>query len=102
MLYNSHKAVGSDGSGDLNPDSPGYVTLGREVSIDALKGEIQTEVDSFKLTNVSDDDVIFFTNQDLSNEYYQKWRSCHFVYFFLEIVRCFLPLLSLCSPKRES
>lgn len=66
-----------------NPDNPGYAALGKVVSIDALKGEIKTEVGGFKLTNVSDDDVIFLMKQDPNNEYYQQWKSRQFVHLSL-------------------
>ena len=66
-----------------NPDNPGYAALGKIVNIDALSGEIQTEIGNLKLTNVSDDDVVFLMKQDPDNTIYQQWRSRQFVHFSL-------------------
>jgi hypothetical protein len=66
-----------------NPDNPGYAALGKIVNIDALIGEIQTEIGNLKLTNVSDDDVVFLMKQDPDNTIYQQWRSRQFVHFSL-------------------
>lgn len=66
-----------------NPDNPGYAALGRIVNIDALKGEIKTEEGEFKLTNVSDDDLVFLMKQDPGNAIYRNWSSRQFEHFSL-------------------
>jgi len=66
-----------------NPDNPGFAALGKVVNIDALKGEVTTEVGNLKITNVSDDDIVFLMKQDPNNELYQHWRSRKFEHFSL-------------------
>lgn len=66
-----------------NPDNPGYAALGKIVNIDALKGEQQTEVSNLKLTNVSDDDVVFLMKQDPNNDIYRHWSNRQFEHFSL-------------------
>lgn len=62
---------------------PGYAALNKIVNINALIGEVQTEVGEMKLTNISDDDLIFLMKQDDSNSYYQQWCSREYVHFSL-------------------
>ena len=66
-----------------NPDNPGYAALGKIVNIEALKGEVQTEVGGLKLTNVSDDDVVFLMKQDPNNDMYQCWCNRKYEHFSL-------------------
>lgn len=66
-----------------NQENPGYEALGKIVNIDALCGEVATERGGLKLTNVSDDDVVFLMKQDPDNAYYQQWCSRNFVHFSL-------------------
>lgn len=66
-----------------NPENPGYVALGKIVNIGALNGEVQTEVGGLKLTNVSDDDVIFLMKQDPNNSLYHQWCERKFEHFSL-------------------
>ena len=53
------------------------------MNIDALTGEVITEIGNLRLANISDDDLIFLMKQDNGNGYYQQWCSREYVHFSL-------------------
>ncbi len=64
-------------------DDPGYAALNKIVNIDALTREVVTEVGGMKLTNISDDDLVFLMKQDANNCYYEQWCSRDYIHFSL-------------------
>lgn len=64
-------------------ENPGYAALGKVVNIDSLIGEVNTEVGNMRISNVSDDDIIFMMKQDPQNEFYKQWSSRKYVHFSL-------------------
>lgn len=64
-------------------NDPGYAALNKIVNLNALTGEVITETGNLRLTNISDDDLIFLMKQDNGNSYYQQWCSREYVHFSL-------------------
>ena len=64
-------------------NDPGYAALNKIVNINALTGEVITETGHLRLTNISDDDLIFLMKQDSGNSYYQQWCSREYIHFSL-------------------
>ncbi len=57
-----------------NEDNNGYNALGNIININALTSEIMLD-NSFKIRNLSDDDLIFLMKQYDDNIYYKQWSS---------------------------
>lgn len=67
----------------LNACDPGYAALNKIINIKALTDNVVTEIGNLKLTNISDDDLIFLMKQDPNNVSYQQWNSRNYVHFSL-------------------
>lgn len=64
-------------------DNPGYMALQKIINKESIVEEILIPNINVKVSNISDDDLIFLMKQDKDNPYYKEWASRQYTHFAL-------------------
>ena len=64
-------------------ENPGYLALQKILNKESIVEEIDIPTLNLKVSNISDDDLIFLMKQDANNPYYRKWASRQYAHFAL-------------------
>lgn len=67
----------------IKDDNPGYTALNKIININAVIGNINTDIGGLRLQLLSDDDLIFLMKQTPNNSFYQEWCSRRYSRFAL-------------------
>lgn len=67
----------------IETENPGYTALNKLLCKDSIIGEIHVPKLNVKITNITDDDLVFLMKQDDENSYYKEWASRQYSCFAL-------------------